>query len=73
MNVVTRRGEVGDVSAEATAGAFGTYTVSADTVAPVGPFSLFAAASGEMTEGISLTSSTAPRMNPAIPSRSTRA
>ncbi len=51
VNVVTRRGEVGDVSAEATGGAFGTYALSADTVAPVGPFSLFVAATGEMTEG----------------------
>jgi iron complex outermembrane receptor protein len=51
VNVVTRRGEVGDLSAEATGGAFGTYAVSADTVAPVGPFTLFVAASGEMTGG----------------------
>ncbi|HSD22645.1 MAG TPA: TonB-dependent receptor plug domain-containing protein, partial [Anaeromyxobacter sp.] len=51
VNVVTRRGEVGDLSAEATAGAFGTYAASADMVVPVGPFSLFAAASGELTEG----------------------
>ncbi len=51
VNVVTRRGELGDLSAEATAGAFGTYAISADTVAPVGPFTLFAAASGELTGG----------------------
>ncbi|ABS27753.1 TonB-dependent siderophore receptor [Anaeromyxobacter sp. Fw109-5] len=51
VNVVTRGGQVGDVSGEATAGAFGTYAASVDTVAPVGPFALFAAASGEITEG----------------------
>ncbi|WP_242359813.1 TonB-dependent siderophore receptor [Anaeromyxobacter sp. SG17] len=51
VNVVMRQGEKGELSAEATTGAFGTYAISADTVAEVGPFSLFAAATGEDTQG----------------------
>lgn len=51
VNVVTRRAEAGHYSAEVSAGGLETRAASADAALAAGPFTIFAAAAGEYTDG----------------------